>query len=172
MDTNMLKKNITIVLVLFLCICQTFGQDENAQETSSALVERLGPENLRSVSEAQVNLPTITSNSIYIQQIGSGNSASANIRTKNSEFNLLQNGNSNRAKIDVAGKTVVHNLVQNGNNNFLMEYGNTPDLNLERSIIQNGNGNGVVIFGSNSLTDKIILNLQGSSKTITIRNFN
>lgn len=172
MGTNMLKKSTILVALIYLGICQTFGQAENTEETSSSLVESLGPENLQVISETRANLPTITSNSIYIQQIGSGNSASANIRTKNSEFNLLQNGNSNRAKIDVAGKTVIHDLVQNGNNNFLMEYGNTPNLNLERSIIQNGNDNGVVIFGSNSLTDKIILNLQGSSKTITIRNFN
>ncbi|MGI9550322.1 MAG: hypothetical protein ACR2MT_03910 [Aurantibacter sp.] len=173
MDTNMLKRNILIAVMAFLGICQTFGQDKNtAEETSMSLVESLGPENLQIVLETQIDLSTITANSIYIQQIGSGNSATANIQTENNELNLLQNGNSNRTKIDVAGKTVLHNLVQNGNNNFLMEYGNSSNLNLERNIIQNGNDHGVVIFGSNSLTDKIILNLQGNSKTITIRNFN
>jgi len=54
----------------------------------------------------------------------------------------------------------------------LMEYGNATNLNLERSIIQNGDNQGVVIFGSNALTNDIKLNIQGSSKTITIRNFN
>ncbi len=168
----MLKKNILIGVATFLGICQIFAQDESMPETSSALVERLGPEILLVVSETQSNLPTILSNSIYIQQIGLDNSTSAYIQSENSELNLLQNGNSNHVKIDVTGKTVLHNLVQNGNNNFLMEYGNSAHLNLERSIIQDGNDQGVVIFGSNSLTDNIILNLQGSSKTITIRNFN
>ena len=168
----MLRKNILIAAMALFGLCQTFGQDESNDETSSALVERLGPETLQVTTQTQYNLPTIVSNSIYIQQIGSGNSASAYLQGKNNELNLVQNGNSNRAKIDVAGKTVLHNLVQNGNNNFLMDYGNSANLNLERNIIQNGNDQNVVIFGSNALTDKLILNLQGSSKTITIRNFN
>lgn len=152
--------------------CQIFGQSEN-NEDSSSLATLLGPENLEYVSQVQqVNLPTTSSNAIFIQQIGSNNTSSVYIQAKNKEISLIQNGNANNAKIDLAAKTITHNLIQNGNNNFLLEYGNTPNLNLERNIIQNGNDQGVVIFGSNSLTDNIILNLQGSSKTITIRNFN
>jgi len=170
--TKMFKRINLILLLVFICNGQTFAQDENANETNSALVERLGPETLQVTSQTQQNLPIIASNAIYIQQIGSGNYATANLQGTNNELKLVQNGNFNSSKIDVTGKTVLHNLVQNGNNNFLMDYGNSSHLNLERNIIQNGNDQGVVIFGSNSLTDNIILNLQGNSKTITIRNFN
>lgn len=172
MGANKLKINITLFSIIFMGFCQIFGQSENSEDSSS-LVTLLGPENLQYVSQVQqINLPPTTSNSIFIQQIGSNNTSSLHIQAENKEINLVQNGNTNNATIDVTAKTISHNLLQNGNNNFLLEYGNTPNLDLERNIIQNGNDQGVVIFGSNSLTDNIILNLQGSSKTITIRNFN
>ena len=173
MGANTFKNNITLFALIFMGFCQIFGQSENNEDDSSSLVTRLGPENLQHVSQVQpLDLSTTTSNSIFIQQIGSNNTSAVNIQAINKEINIIQNGNANRANIDLATKTVTHNLLQNGNNNFLLEYGNTPNLDLERNIIQNGNDQGVVIFGSNSLTDNIILNLQGSSKTITIRNFN
>lgn len=172
MHNNNLKKRITYAAVFVLGISQIFGQVENTEETSLSLVESLSPEILQVVSETQVNLPSNLSNSIYIQQIGTDNSASVNLQTTSNELNLLQNGNSNLARIDISAKAAIHNIAQEGNGNFLIEYGNRPDLTLERNINQNGNDHGVVIFGSNSLTDNIFLNLQGNSKTITIRNFN
>jgi len=168
-----LKNNITLLAFVLMVCGQIFGQSENNEDSSSTLVTQLGLENLQYVSQVQqINLPPTSSNSIFIQQIGSNNTSSVHIQAQNREISLVQNGNANDAKIDLAAKTITHNLLQNGNNNFLLEYGNTPNLNLERNIIQNGNDQGVVIYGSNSLTDNIILNLQGSSKTITIRNFN
>lgn len=172
MGAKKLKNYITLFAMIFMGFCQILGQSENTEDSSS-LITLLGPENLQYVSQVkQVNLPTTTSNSIFIQQIGSNNLTTANIEAKNKEIKIVQNGNANNANLDVSAKTITHNLLQNGNNNYLLEYGNTPNLDLERNIIQNGNDQGVVIFGSNSLTDKIILNLQSSSKTITIRNFN
>lgn len=172
MCTNKFKKYTTLAVFVLIGFCQIFGQVENVEDSSSSLIMSLGPDNLQAFSQIQGDLPIISSNSIYIQQIGMNNTTLTNVRADYSEINLVQNGNTNRASINVDGRTVIHNVVQNGNNNFLLEYGNTPNLNLDRNITQNGNGNGVVIFGSNSLTDKMILNLQGNSKTITIRNFN
>lgn len=166
------KKTITLIVILFLGLGQCIAQADSGQEPTSSLATLLGPENLLTVSQVQINLPTTNSNSIYIQQIGANNTISTNIHAENSELQLVQNGNSNSFAIDITARNVIHNTVQNGNNNFLMEYGNATNLNLERSIIQNGDNQGVVIFGSNALTNDIKLNIQGSSKTITIRNFN
>lgn len=158
--------------ILLLAIGHCFGQEEGNAVNASTIVEQLGPENLQTVSATQLPFTPTAPNSVYIQQIGTNNSSLVDITATDGQFELLQNGNANRAKITVVGETLNHTLLQNGNNNLLMEYGNTPNLDLERNIIQNGNNQGVFIYGSNTLTDKLFLNVQGSSKTITIRNFN
>lgn len=167
----MVRKSVLWVLLLLLGTGQFFGQDKSSENTST-LVEQLGTENLQTVSQSRMPLLETSSNSVYIQQIGANNSSMVNIRATDSQFDLVQNGNANNVRINTVGQTLTHTLTQNGNNNLLMEYGNTPNLDLERNIIQNGSNQGVFIYGSNALTDKIFLNLQGNSKTITIRNFN
>lgn len=153
--------------------CQVFGQVANTDDDTLSTVEELGLENLGQVlSNMQAEQATISPRAIYIQQVGSENTATANIRARRNSVQLFQIGNGNHSEIDVSGNEITHNLLQNGNDNLLLEYGSSPQLDLERHIIQNGNGQGVVIFGSNSLTDNLILNVQGSSKSITIRNFN
>ncbi|MEO9894671.1 hypothetical protein [Aurantibacter sp.] len=158
--------------LLFVGFKVVYAQIEVAEDVGTSLVGDVGLENLQSVTQVQSNVPQAASNSVYIQQIGSNNSSLVQSKSDYSTISLVQNGNANNADIDVAAKTFSTNVLQNGNNNFLLEYGNSPSLNLERNIIQNGNEQNVVIFGSNSLTDKIQLNLQGNAKSITIRNFN
>ncbi|MGB5818528.1 MAG: hypothetical protein WBG90_03520 [Saonia sp.] len=172
MNTDKFKKYSVLFSLLFIGFYQAYAQSGNTEKSSSTLVSNLGLETLQSVSAVRMNSLLTDENSIFIQQIGSNNKASASIYGKNKEVNLVQTGYANRAKINLSGETVTHNILQNGNNNLFLEYGNTPNLSLDRKIIQEGNDHGIVIFGSNSLTDKLILNQQGGSKTITIRNFN
>lgn len=172
MNDKNYKIYIVLLTFLFLGLCQVLAQNEKKEDLSSSLVTDLGLETLQYVSEVQLNSLVDTENSVYIQQIGSYNTATTNIYANNKEINLIQNGNANRAKISLTGEKVTHNILQNGNNNIFLEYGNNSNLTLERNIIQDGNDQGVFIFGSNSMSDKLILNQQGSSKTITIRNFN
>ena len=166
------KKYRIFFLLLGIGFYQGNAQSENIEKTSSILASDLDLENFRSVSQAQMNSAGTDDNSIYIQQIGSSNIASATIYGKNKELKLVQNGQANAAKIILSGESVTHNIFQNGNGNLFLEYGSTPNLSLDRQIIQDGNHQGVVIFGSNSLTDKLMINQQGGLKTVTIRNFN
>lgn len=172
MNDNNYKKYIVLLTFLFIGLCQVMAQNEKKEELSSKLVNNLGLETLQYVSEVQLNTLIDTENSVYIQQIGSYNTAATNIYANNKEINLIQNGNANRASISLTGEKVTHNILQNGDNNLFLEYGNNSNLTLERNIIQDGNDHGVFIFGSNSMSDKLILKQQGASKTITIRNFN
>ncbi len=162
-----------ILLSLFaIGLYQGYAQNDNTKKKSSTLVSNLDFETLQSVSEALMNNSVTPDNSLYIQQIGSSNTASATIHAKNKGINLVQNGHNNEAKIDLSIESVTHNILQNGNGNLFLEYGATPNLSLDRQIIQDGNNQGVVIFGSNSLTDKLMIHQQGGLKTVTIRNFN
>jgi hypothetical protein len=166
------KNKIALLVLVLMGFFQGFCQNENLEHAPSTIVTLLGSENLQFVSEVQPAIPIANSNSVYIEQIGIDNIINTNIRAESSEINLVQNGNSNTVDLSVNAKTMVHNIMQNGTNNYLQEYSNTSNLNLERNIQQNGNDQRVVIYGSNTLTDNIILNLQGNSKTVTIRNFN
>ena len=167
------SKKYRILFLLFgIGFYQGNAQSESVKKTSSTLVSNLDLENLRSTSEVQMHSAAVDDNSIYIQQIGSSNTASATIYGKNKGLNLVQNGHANATKIDLSGESVTHNILQNGNGNLFLEYGSAPNLSLDRQIIQDGNNQGVVIFGSNSLTDKLMINQQGGLKTVTIRNFN
>ncbi|MGB6152197.1 MAG: curlin repeat-containing protein [Pricia sp.] len=172
MNPNPFNKNIILFGLILIGFYHGNAQSENTGHSTSTLITDLDIETLSPVSEGRMKGEVTDENSIFIQQIGSNNTASATIYGKNKEANLVQTGYANRVKINLAGKTVTHNLLQNGNNNLFLEYGNSPKLNIDRRIIQEGNNQGIVIFGSNSLTDKLILSQQGSSKTITIRNFN
>lgn len=165
-------KNRILLGLILISFYQGHSQIENTDRPSSNLITDMGIETLQSVSEVRINHLVTDENSIYIQQIGTNNSASATIYSKSKDVNLVQTGYTNQAKINLAGETVNHHVIQNGNNNLFLEYGNSPNLNIDRTIIQEGNNQGIVIFGSNALTDKLILNQQGSSKTISIRNFN
>ena len=112
------------------------------------------------------------SGSVYIHQIGADNQGNVLLRGRNNEVQLMQYGNANRADIRLSGKSVVHHTLQYGDGNQLFEYGNASNLDLERSILQNGNNQNISIFGSNSLTQNLRLNVQGNAESITIRNFN
>ena len=124
--------------------------------------------------DVQAPLPASATNSgsAYIYQIGADNQGNLLLQGENNEVQLMQYGNANRADIRLSGKSVVHHTLQLGDGNQLFEYGNTSNLNLERSILQNGNNQSISIFGSNSLTENLRLNVQGNAESITIRNFN
>ncbi|MRI02087.1 hypothetical protein GH721_16195 [Kriegella sp. EG-1] len=172
MGVHHIKIKYILIALLFVGFNTLYAQIEVVEDVGASLVSDVGLENLQSVSQVQSNVPQAASNAVYIQQIGSNNNSAVQTQTDYSTISLVQNGNANNADINVAAKTFSTNVLQNGNNNFLLEYGNAPSLNLERNIIQNGNEQNVVIFGSNTLTEKIQLNLQGNAKSITIRNFN
>ncbi len=122
---------------------------------------------------ANQDIPVHSStDSAYIYQIGANNESSIRVSGADSNVNLLQNGNFNKAGIQLSSRSLDYNMVQNGDGNILLDYGNGPHLNLQRTIFQNGDNQNVVIFGSNSLTKNMVLNVQGNSEMVTVRNFN
>nr|MUH42503.1 hypothetical protein [Zobellia laminariae] len=148
----------------------TIAQDENQGEMPS--IQMILEQNGLIAPEIEGQVEPSSSNSAYIYQIGVNNESLVKVNGANNNVSLLQNGNSNRADIQLSSKTLDYNTVQNGNGNILLEYGNAPNLNLQRTIFQNGDNQNVVIFGSNSLTKNMVLNVQGNLETVTIRNFN
>ncbi|MGB5555458.1 MAG: hypothetical protein WBM83_12420 [Flavobacteriaceae bacterium] len=171
-----MKRKVFSILTL-LCLVCTMGYTQNAVEEISTrdVIERLGPENkiFRTLTNpVQANTQLVNTTSIFIEQVGSGNQASLFSKTESSHINLIQNGSANTVRTEITALNLLADITQKGDNHFLTEFSNTPLLNLERTINQNGNSQNLTIHGSNSLSEKMRVTMEGNTNTIVIRNFN
>lgn len=168
---TILKKIVPVALIA-VGYGQLCAQDADNAEIPS--IETMIEANMLIVPgiEPQSRTLTLNSDAAYIYQIGTDNIARVQTQGENNELKLMQRGDANKANINISGKTLVHNTLQNGNGNVFLEYTNAGHLNLERQILQDGSNQNLVIYGSNSLTESIQLNLKGDSQALTIRSFN
>ncbi len=113
-----------------------------------------------------------TGSSVFINQIGSNNEAQVKVNAANSFVNLLQNGLSNLMLVDVTAAEINQNLTQNGESNRFYNFSNNPSAIQNMEILQNGINQDITIFGSNSLSENIKINMQGSDRSLIVRNFN
>ena len=93
-----------------------------------------------------------------------------NSQSKNSYYLLNQIGNSNQAYLSSDGNNV-HKIMQIGNKNiyqFISFYNNTPSL---LNALQEGNSNSLLIYGKNSIIEKINIVQKTNFKTIVIKNY-
>ncbi len=170
-------KALKIYLFLFINIVSSMCFAQNAVEETNPLdlIKVIGPQNIVpnfSINPTQISSITSHSNNIYIDQIGSNNTIRINAVTQRSNIDLIQNGNSNTVRLNFSALSAAETIQQQGDNHHLAAFGNTPSLNLQRTVNQEGYGQKLIIHGSNSLSEKIQLNMKGAASTIIIRNFN
>ena len=153
----------------------SFAQNTVEEVRSSDIIKEFGLFNTvqnASINPIQISTISYDSNSIYIDQIGSNNIISLKSFTESSTIDLTQNGNNNMVKLNFTALSAVENFHQLGDNHYLAAYGNTPSLNLQRTVNQTGSGQRLTIHGNNSISEKMQLNMKGATSTIIIRNFN
>lgn len=170
-----MKKLKSIVILLFITSSICFAQNTVEKIQPQDLVTEIGLENIAStlnVNPVQIQKTLSNSNNIYINQIGSNNTIKVKTATQHSAIDLAQEGNNNILKLNFSAMSATETIRQQGENHFISAYGNTPSLNLERTINQEGYGQNLTIHGNNSLSEKMQLNMKGSASTIIIRNFN
>jgi len=172
-----MKKKTTFLQLILVCLVSTIGHAQNTVEKTrpSDLIETIGPENelLRSfVNPLQANTTLNNTNNIFIEQIGSGNLTQVNTNTSKSDIKAMQYGNANSIRTTVAALGIIETIRQQGDNHHFAEFANTPALEINRQIDQIGNGQNLTIHGNNSISDNMRLTMEGSAKTIVIRNFN
>ncbi len=108
----------------------------------------------------------------YFQQITSSQNTPA-LQTQSpqeSYIEISQIGTSNRV-ISINGNDDIEKIQQSGN---LNDYGNYRFKNNQQTNIQvnqQGNLNSLLIFGENSLMDKLIINQKSNFQSIVINNF-
>lgn len=146
-----------------LLIAQNYiNEKDNVEQTQEALFY---------MNNSVLEKTYSSSNLVFIEQEGSRNIANANITSSNSEVIIKQFGNDNYANLNLDAFYIRENITQIGNNNTLRDYSLSSNNNHNVNVQQFGNNQKVYINGSNSLSEKIKINVKGNDKTVFVNNF-
>lgn len=169
-----LTKKILLMILLVAGPSLIFAQSE----------EDVVPENLNSFSDESSALNFLSSqsgivqdknsakgNSIYINQIGEENSIQTNITSNTTDVIFVQEGNWNTILLDVSGEIIKNKIIQTGDSNNLLNISNKFSGSQNFNVIQNGNNQDVTIYGSNSMSESLKINMTGDFKSVIVRNF-
>ncbi len=167
------NKSFILACALLFAVGSSMGQTFRDEIPSGS---KLSQKDLqKSVFSAQ-NLNPLNSssvsatNSIYIQQIGNNNSLVANTRTVAGRMNVLQAGNRNEVAVDVTSALLDENIIQWGRNNSFIDINGGASLLHRANVLQRGTNQNLIWLGSNSLSEKIRVNMSGQKQTVIIRN--
>jgi len=112
-----------------------------------------------------------TENVVFIQQTGLANFTQINSFGINA-ISVNQEGNDNYVSIDTGNVSLVESIVQRGNNNSVISsYGNYTAAEVNSTIVQEGVGLSVLRIGTNSITEKIRINMEGTGREIIIKSY-
>lgn len=166
---------ILIAVSIFISGNLVTAQTYTALENSKSLfgfTTQTSHENFlaNQVLAQQINLKT-DNNSVYVSQIGDNNDLISITKSLESDVVIIQNGNENNTVIDLNSTNLTQRVVQNGNNNAVLDFGLYNVDVRSATINQTGNNQNLIMSGSNSLSERIQVNMQGQNQSIIIRNF-
>ncbi|WP_438711446.1 hypothetical protein ACSTS3_01365 [Aquimarina muelleri] len=110
-------------------------------------------------------------NTVFIQQIGSGNNVISNIIAESSDIKIYQNGNQNDIEINESAREIEKNIIQSGTNNSVIDFSFNPNISTKLELIQDGNNLIFERFGSNELSKTLKFKMTGEARTIIVRSF-
>lgn len=120
-------------------------------------------------TSSTVRQSTSAANSIYIQQIGNLNSTVANTRSLSSDINLLQRGNNNDIHMTVKAASIETTIFQSGYNNQVLDISPTGVRSQRGLIVQRGTNQRLAWIGDNSISQRMVVRMQGRNQSIIIR---
>lgn len=170
-----LKYTLTVLALFCMLLtvdAQTYSEPqqpeiESFQSKASAL-SFISSQN----QQAARSTETTTGSSVFINQIGSNNDAQIKVNATTSFLNVLQNGLSNLMLVDVTAAEINQNLTQNGESNRFYSFSNNPASIQNMEVLQNGVNQDITVYGGNSLSENLKINMQGNDRSIIVRNFN
>ncbi|PKA82218.1 hypothetical protein ATE92_0344 [Ulvibacter sp. MAR_2010_11] len=142
---------------------RTFDPQNRAQAVQLSLLSSqvIAPNNNLSVSAA---------NNIYILQVGNYNNIVSNTHSLKSDINLVQHGNSNEMLLNVTSKIIDEDVIQFGNNNKFIDLSSRATTFHSAAVLQKGTNQNLIWYGSNSISEKMVVTMQGKNQTIFVRN--
>ncbi|NER18503.1 hypothetical protein [Spongiivirga citrea] len=157
-----------VVLLIFLFITSiTVAQTEIKRPDSGVFLSQVG---LNTVSQFSAdNAPT--QNVVFIQQTGLANFSKIS-SSGNNAISVTQNGDNNYVSLDTGNVSLIENIVQLGNNNSVTSsYGTYTASQVNSQIFQDGVGLSVLRIGTNSITENLKINMEGTGREIIIRSY-
>lgn len=107
---------------------------------------------------------------VYIQQVGVGNYANAQVKSEQALVDYRQQGNYNYISFDLRAPQVENVVHQTGNSNRAFGF-MTGDAQSNLHLSQTGNNQHFEQFGTNSIGDKMQLKMSGNTNAVIVRNF-
>lgn len=158
--------------VVFTSLGQTYVDDRqvvnnsNLQTTNSQL-NLLVDQNIVNSSNTQF----VNQNSVFIEQVGSGNNASVRVASDNSQINIYQDGNLNNTILNLRADRIRENIVQLGNSNRVYDYSIHGAQNHAVDVLQNGNYNTTISAGANGISERMRVNQTGNGSSVFVLHF-
>lgn len=172
MMKNIIKISLAIlVLLISNCIdAQTYAAD-NSSTASNLQIKADQFKLFSSQAGSLSNSKNVSAtNNIYIQQIGNKNDIVSNTKSVYSDVGLFQKGNNNEILLDITAGAIKENVLQTGINNSVIDLNSKGSLLHTTAVFQKGANQNLIMLGSNSISDNMIISMQGKNQTILIRN--
>lgn len=121
------------------------------------------------LSAQEISFDHLNSDNV-LQLLNANAMASSENKIKGSQTQIMQYGNGNFSEIAINSLSKI-SAVQNGDYNFL-NYDNSFTRDRAKvGITVEGNNNIIDVTGSNSISEKMQINMKGSNMTIFMRNY-
>lgn len=171
-----MKTKIYIPLLLVMLLVMSGNAQTYMESENNTVSENLAtPANLFLLSSQNApssQTQSVSSNSVYIDQIGSENTVISTTHSQTSDINLLQRGNGNTMFLDITANEIIQNILQQGNDNDYFNITSNPSGTHAVDLIQNGNNQDFTMYGSNTISERLKINMTGDNRSLIIRNFN
>lgn len=167
------NKQVMLLLVLLISVVSSYAQEEETDDLALTFNGKQNSLNLLSSmtnSPLQETVPSNSSNSVFIQQIGEGNAISSTIKSNNSDVVLNQLGNENYIYLDKNATQINQLVIQNGNNNSVVDFNLYSNSTINSNFSQLGNNLNIISIGANSISKELTINQTGNSGSVIILN--
>jgi hypothetical protein len=171
-----MKRIITLTYTILLLIAgplmlaQTYAIG-NSPIISGNLQNRAAQLNLLTSQKATPsNSNAAKTNAIYIQQVGNNNDVISNTRSLYSNINLIQRGNNNEVGLNVTAGIINENIFQNGSNHKFFDFSSKGTILHSAAVYQSGRNQNLLWYGDNSISEKMMVRMNGKNQTVIIRN--
>ena len=141
-----------------------------SQERSDFEVVSMNESHSKAVASKQGSQSHTSGSQVYIQQVGVGNYANAQVQSQRALVDYRQEGNYNYISFDMQATHVENVVHQTGNSNRAFGF-MTGDAQSNLHLSQTGNNQHFEQFGSNSIGDKMQLKMSGNTNAVIVRNF-
>lgn len=165
-----MNKKLYIQLLILLAFATSWAQHEETENNSLGLSES---EYFHFIGSQQVaaRVATTSNSSVFVTQIGDYNSLTTQVKTRTDQSVYTQVGDNNHILVLAETKSLNQNIQQQGEGNYFQSFGNDLHANHSIQVNQNGINQDITVFGNNSMSDKMIINMNGTDSSLIIRNF-